>query len=114
MQEIQRHYFNVAQSVVIEQHHMEVIPGWQTSIANHDEGLMLNVELKHKLVRSDNCLQMIQDAARRCRNEEERRRAINKMFLGEIVMTKLVFFPAFALGQSLLSGAFHAIDYQRN
>lgn len=52
LKQIGRHYFNPSLPAQIPQHNMELWPGYITAIAEYDAGVMLNIDVAHKVLRT--------------------------------------------------------------
>ncbi|ODN03707.1 Protein aubergine [Orchesella cincta] len=83
LDEINRNFYDSNQAIKLEAHHLQLWPGYKTSIRNHENSILLGVELTHKVLRLDSCLQVINDIQRRC---YDRSRVRNEL-VGSIVMT---------------------------
>src|SRR5665811_76278 len=59
LEEIGRHYFDRHKAINIAAHRLELWPGYKTSIRNHEHDILLGVEITHKVLRLDKCLQVI-------------------------------------------------------
>ncbi|XP_066267753.1 piwi-like protein 1 [Branchiostoma lanceolatum] len=86
MQEINRNYYNPALKVAVEQHKLEVWPGFVTSILQYESKTLLLADVSHKIMRTDTVLDLMYDLfARDQRNFYEK---ATKMLVGEIVLTR--------------------------
>jgi len=65
----------------LEKHKLEVWPGYDTSIMQCEKQLMINVDLRFKVLRTDTILQQI-------RNERGDMNRLNRMLPGQVVMTR--------------------------
>lgn len=59
LEEMGRHFYDRHQAIRIEAHHLELWPGYKTSMRNHEHDILLGVEITHKVLRLDNCLQVM-------------------------------------------------------
>lgn len=66
LEEMGRHYYDRHQAVRIDAHHLELWPGYMTSMRNHEKDVLLGVEITHKVLRLDNCLQVMTNLRGRC------------------------------------------------
>ena len=70
---------------------MEIWPGFKTSILQYEDSIMLNVDLSHKVLRTDTVLDILYDcynrAGQRGGNQAYQEAAIRKL-VGEIVLTR--------------------------
>jgi len=62
------------------------MPGYETSILDYDGGVMLNIDVAHKFLRSDTMLDIAYDLYHRFGDNyfDE----INRKFIGAIVLTR--------------------------
>ena len=83
--QIGRSYFNPAQSKILRQYNLEVWPGFSSSLQMLEKGILLNMDICHKVIRTDTCLDYINDLKNRCRGDfaEE----IKKALQGQTIMT---------------------------
>lgn len=56
-----RFYYDPADKTVIPARKLEIWPGFITSVRNHEDKILLNLELTHKVVRSDTVLDFIRN-----------------------------------------------------
>lgn len=56
LEEMGRNFYDRHQAIRIEAHHLELWPGYKTSMRNHEHDILLGVEITHKVLRLDNCL----------------------------------------------------------
>lgn len=76
-----RNYFDPAAKEDIPQYRLEVWPGWDTSMRQMENDIMLCVELSHKVLRKETVL----DAWEQCRNDK---RKFEAQMTNSIVLTK--------------------------
>ncbi|XP_064649960.1 piwi-like protein 1 [Lineus longissimus] len=86
MRQIGRHYFNPEQSISVEEHKMEVWPGFSTSICPYESKVMLCIDLSHKVLRKATVLDQMYDIRQRSRDRFKDE--CIKQIVGEIVLTK--------------------------
>ncbi len=69
----------------INEHTIEVWPGFQSSIGQFQSGVLLNIDIVHKVMRTDTVLDFINEIRRRCRNDplEE----IRSKLVGSTILT---------------------------
>ena len=87
-----RHFFDRTAAISMPNHHLELWPGFITTIRQHEAGLLYCVEITHKVIRLDSVLQVMNEI----RQDVKRRRdstmdmvkeAIAAELVGTIVMT---------------------------
>jgi hypothetical protein len=66
--QIGRNFFNPEQSTKINHHNIEVWPGFASSLQMVQKGVLLNVDIVHKVLRTDNVLDFMSDVRNRCRS----------------------------------------------
>ncbi|CAL8124961.1 unnamed protein product, partial [Orchesella dallaii] len=84
LQEVGRNFYDQRQAIRLEGHRLELWPGFITTMRHHENSILLGVEVTHKVLRLDNCLQVINEIRRRTRNDQNR---ITNEIVGAIVMT---------------------------
>ncbi|CAH1169267.1 unnamed protein product [Phyllotreta striolata] len=82
LKKIQDNYFDPQLKETIPDHQLELWPGFFTSIRQHEGQLLLNCELKFKVMRMDNCYDMFLEC-RSSRNRQE----FQSRIIGSIVLT---------------------------
>jgi len=88
LKQIGRNYFDPTKSAAIPQHHMELWPGYSTAIAEYDLGSMLNVDVTHKVLRTDTVLDHLYGLKNRLRNLDDLKEAASQYLLGQVVLTR--------------------------
>uniref|UniRef100_T1IRX1 Uncharacterized protein n=1 Tax=Strigamia maritima TaxID=126957 RepID=T1IRX1_STRMM len=83
--EIDRQYYDIAQTTRLDQQRMEFIPGFTTAIRQHETNVLMNVELKFKFMRQETVLQLFKEQHKK--NPRDFRANSEKLLLGAIVMT---------------------------
>ncbi|CDW80416.1 macronuclear development protein 1 [Stylonychia lemnae] len=83
--QIGRNFFNPNQSVSLNQYNLEVWPGFASSLHMLQNGVMLNVDICHKVIRTETVLKLIEDIKKNCRGDL--REEIKKTLIGTTVMT---------------------------
>ncbi|CAL8126172.1 unnamed protein product [Orchesella dallaii] len=83
LEEMGRHFYDRHKAIRIEGLRLELWPGYKTSMRNHENSILLGVELTNKVLRLDNCLQIMNMAGGRDNDQNRVRNAI----IGNIVMT---------------------------
>nr|KAG5694355.1 hypothetical protein BaRGS_002209 [Batillaria attramentaria]KAG5702279.1 hypothetical protein BaRGS_002946 [Batillaria attramentaria] len=87
MKQIGRHYFSVDQAIDVSKFKLQVIPGFQTSILQYEEGVMLEADLAHKILRSDTVLDQMY-AIYNQRGQRNFHSECSKFLMGSIVLTR--------------------------
>ena len=85
LKQIGRNYFNPKQSKVLAQHNLEVWPGFQANLALVERGVLLNVDVCHKVIRTDTVLDFINDLKHKSRGDPQEE--IKRCLVGATVMT---------------------------
>merc|ERR1712032_1730171 len=79
-----RHHFQPHSAVRIPQHHLEIWPGFFTSVRNTMAGITLCLDVAHKVIRTDSVLGMIND----CLQKPHGRALVNELLEGQVVLTR--------------------------
>lgn len=72
LEEVGRHFYDSTQAIIINAHHLELWPGFKTSMRNHEHNILLGVELTHKVLRIDNCQQVIRNLQQQYRDKDNK------------------------------------------
>jgi aubergine-like protein len=83
--QIGRNFFNPSQSTAIPAHNIEIWPGFSSSLQMLEKGVLLNVDIVHKVLRTDNVLDFIYDLKNRCRGDIASE--IKKALIGVTILT---------------------------
>jgi aubergine-like protein len=59
LEELGRNYYDRHQAIRIDAHRLELWPGYKTTMRNHENDVLLGVEVTHKVLRTDNCLNVM-------------------------------------------------------
>ena len=86
LQLVGRDYFDPGAKIVMANHKLELWPGYQTSIRQHEDSMLLCCEISHKVLRTDTVYEQIQNIVKR--GGTNVRRDCEKLLLGTIVMTR--------------------------
>ena len=81
-----RSYYDPNAKITMANHKLELWPGYDTSIRQHEDSMMLCCEITHKVLRTDTVLEMIESIHRR--GGTSFRANVEKALLGTIVMTR--------------------------
>ncbi|XP_035903682.1 protein aubergine-like [Anopheles stephensi] len=61
---INRHFFDPEAKITIPQYGLELYPGYVTSIRQHEQDILLCVDVTHRVLRTDTCYKMLQTVQR--------------------------------------------------
>merc|ERR1719348_863584 len=86
LQLVGRNFYNPNAAIRMANHRLELWPGYETSIRQHEDSMLLCCEVSHKVLRLDTVLDLLRDLSRR--DSQNFRRNAEKALLGVIVMTK--------------------------
>ncbi|KAG9353937.1 hypothetical protein JZ751_012061 [Albula glossodonta] len=87
MQQIGRHYYNPNDPLDIPQHRLTIWPGFCTAILQYESGIMLSMDVSHKVLRSETVLGFM-IALRQQHGDRRFVEACTKELVGLIVLTK--------------------------
>lgn len=88
LERIKRDYFNPKKSINIPQHKIELYPGYEFTIRKYaGEKVLLGLDIKHKILRTDTALEFMNSIMQRSRGAGAQSE-IQKELVGTIVMTK--------------------------
>ncbi|XP_035247058.1 piwi-like protein 1 [Anguilla anguilla] len=87
MQQIGRHYYNPNEPLEIPQHRLTIWSGFCTAILQYESGVMLSVDVSHKVLRSETVLAFMY-GLRQQHGDRYFMEACTKELLGLIVLTK--------------------------
>ncbi|WAR02492.1 PIWL1-like protein [Mya arenaria] len=88
MKLIGRNYYNPELSIPIPQHRLVILPGFVTSIVQYESKVLLNLDLSHKILRSDTVLDIMYDLHHRFTEFEHFKTECLRTLLGTIVLTR--------------------------
>ncbi len=71
MEELGRHFYNRHDAIKFEEDRLELWPGIVTAIRNHESGILLCIEVTHKVLRMETVHDMIENMRTQSRNKEE-------------------------------------------
>lgn len=80
LDEIGRYYYDKLSAIQLHNLRLELWPGYITSMRNHENRIMLCVEVTHKVLRQDSCLQLIHSF-------RSNQQALFSELIGNVVMT---------------------------
>lgn len=84
--QIGRNFFNPSQSKTISNHNVEVWPGFSASLQILERGVLLNIDIVHKVLRMDSVLDYISDLKNKG-GRSDPREAIKKALIGSTILT---------------------------
>uniref|UniRef100_A0A224X701 Putative translation initiation factor 2c eif-2c n=1 Tax=Panstrongylus lignarius TaxID=156445 RepID=A0A224X701_9HEMI len=65
LQLVGRDYFDAASKVIVEKYNLELWPGFVTSIRQHENDILLGIDLANKIMRKDTALNLLNDLSQR-------------------------------------------------
>eukprot|EP00092_Neocalanus_flemingeri_P037390 GFUD01040714.1.p1 GENE.GFUD01040714.1~~GFUD01040714.1.p1 ORF type:complete len:911 (-),score=265.15 GFUD01040714.1:184-2916(-) len=86
MQLVGRNYYDPSAKVALKQFKLELWPGYETSIRQHENSVLLCCEVSHKILRTDTVLEQMQEVFKT--NKANFRSGCEKILLGCIVLTR--------------------------
>lgn len=86
MSKIGNNYYAPGGSVLVPQHKLEIWPGFITSVSYREGGLMLCVEVSHRVLRTSTCLNVMAELCQKHRGNFKD--AITSALIGCIVLTR--------------------------
>lgn len=84
---INRQHYSPLHRIAIEQHKLEVWPGWLTSIQRLDGGMKLSIDATFRVLRLETVRDIMQEIKQRCRGPNLKA-AFESELVGSIVMTR--------------------------
>lgn len=87
MQLVGRHYFDPTKKIDIPAHKMQVWPGFETSILQHEKEVMLCANVTHKVLNAQTVLQFLYELYGKVDNRQFYDIAAKKL-VGQIVLTR--------------------------
>nr|AZG02837.1 RNA-binding protein PiwiB [Platynereis dumerilii] len=86
--QVGRNYYNSHEPSQIPQHKLEVWPGYITSIEEFEGGLMLMVDVSHRLLRTETVYNLICDVTNKRRGGADMKTEIARAVIGQSVLTR--------------------------
>ena len=86
LQLVGRNYYDPGAKIDLRQHKLELWPGYETSIRQMEQDILLCVEISHKVLRTDTVLDLLNQIKRT--NSRDFHSAAEKALLGQIVLTR--------------------------
>ena len=59
MVEMNRNFYQPADHHLVPQHKLEIWPGYVTAVQEYEGGLMLNLDVSHKVLRTQTALELV-------------------------------------------------------
>lgn len=87
MKQIGRHYFNMDLAADVPAHKLQVIPGFQTSILQYEDNVLLEADIAHKILRNDTVLDQLY-AIYNSKGQRNFHSEASKLLVGSIVLTR--------------------------
>ncbi|KAH8298095.1 hypothetical protein KR018_006591 [Drosophila ironensis] len=84
LQLVSRNFFDAKAKINLDSYHMELWPGYQTSIRQHESDILLCVEITHKVMRTDTLYNILSDAVR---DGDDHQSEFKRQVVGMIVLT---------------------------
>jgi len=88
LEEIKRNYYDPKAAVNLNQHKLEIWPGYITSIRQHEDQILLCCEVSCKVLRTDTVYDQIQEILKRGGAGANFHKQVEKVLLGAIVITR--------------------------
>ena len=86
MVEINKNYYQPALAQMVPQHKLEIWPGFVTAVEEYEGGLMLNLDVSHKVLRTQTAYELMRDIMKT--KGADIQSQIRKGLLGAIVLTR--------------------------
>jgi len=85
MKEMNRNFYDPSLAHMVPQHKLEIWPGYVTAVAEYEGGLMLNLDVSHKVLRNQTAYELMADVAKAKPNSKDE---ISKALMGAVVLTR--------------------------
>ena len=59
MVEMNKNFYQPANGVMVKQHRLEIWPGYVTAVQEYEGGLMLNLDVSHKVLRTQTAHELV-------------------------------------------------------
>lgn len=82
--EMNRHFFDPVSKIAIPQYGLELYPGYVTSIRQHEQDIMLCIEVTHRVLRTETCYNALQNMMR---NPARFKDQFKSTLIGSVVMS---------------------------
>lgn len=83
-----RNYFDPENKQQLKQFKIECWPGYVTSIRQHEQNLLMNVETATKILRLDTALDQMRELQRSIKDLAQLKSAVARLLIGNIVITR--------------------------
>ncbi|XP_017059224.1 protein aubergine [Drosophila ficusphila] len=84
LQLVSRNYFDPQAKINLENYRMELWPGYQTSIRQHESDILLCAEIAHKVMRTDTLYNILSESMR---DNDDGYRTFQREVIGMVVLT---------------------------
>ncbi|XP_052851566.1 protein aubergine [Drosophila gunungcola] len=84
LQLVSRNFFDPKAKINLENYRMELWPGYQTSIRQHESDILLCAEIAHKVMRTDTLYNILSEAIR---DNDDYQTAFKREVMGMVVLT---------------------------
>lgn len=88
MTRIGQHYFSPLRQIDVTNQHLQIWPGYVTAVHEFEDGLYLVMDVAHKVLRSQTCLELMMNLYQKYGNSPDFRNEVTKALCGNIVLTK--------------------------
>ncbi|KAK2702004.1 hypothetical protein QYM36_019391 [Artemia franciscana] len=85
--QIGRNFYDMETSTPVPQYNLEILPGFVTAMAEYEGGIMVQVDVSHKVLRRANALEAMINIYKRFPKDQVQEQ-IKKELLGQVVMTR--------------------------
>ncbi|XP_045133074.1 piwi-like protein Ago3 [Portunus trituberculatus] len=86
MTKIGNNYYSPGGSVLVPQHKLEIWPGYVTSVSHQEDGLMICVDVSHRILRTETCYEVMSALCQKHRGNFKD--AITSTLIGCVVLTR--------------------------
>lgn len=86
MVNIQKNYYDPALGNMVPQHKLEIWPGYVTAVQEYEGGVMLYLEVSHKVLRTQTAKSLLKDVHQK--DKDNLRANAEKALLGAVVLTR--------------------------
>ena len=84
--EMNRNFYDPSLAHMVPQHKLEIWPGFVTAVEEYEGGLMLNLDVSHKVLRTQTAYELMRDIMKT--KGADIQSQIRKGLLGAIVLTR--------------------------
>ena len=86
MVQMNKNYYDPTKAMMVPQHKLEIWPGYVTAVHEYEGGVMLCLDVSHKVLRSSTAYDLLQDVYKK--DKDNLRVNAVKALLGAVVLTK--------------------------